>query len=331
MSACDANGWADRVAAGQAISDLATRWSHPAWIVRAFQDALGDRRDELADLLRSDNEAAQPVLVARPGRIDPATLRDRAEVAPGLLSPLAATLLSGPPEALDVVRSGAVGVQDEGSQLVALALTRAQVHPEGLAEERWLDMCAGPGGKAAVLAGIAAEAGVDLVAVEKHPHRVHIVGKALGWAAEGSSRGVGSGEVIVGDALLKPWGDRLFDRVLVDAPCTGLGALRRRPEARWRKTPADLSTLGPLQRGLLAAAIEATRVGGVIVYATCSPHLAETEFVVADVVGARGDVVVEDARALIPEATDVGPGPFAQLWPHRHGTDAMFIAVLRRI
>ena len=106
--------------------------------------------------------------------------------------------------------------------------------------------------------------------------------------------------------------------------------MRRRPEARWRKSPADLSTLGPLQRALLKSAIAATRPGGVIIYATCSPHLAETEFVVADVVSGQPQVVVEDARELLPEVSDVGAGPFVQLWPHRHGTDAMFFALLRR-
>ena len=136
--------------------------------------------------------------------------------------------------------------------------------------------------------------------------------------------------IIVGDATEAPWGDKLFDRILVDAPCTGLGALRRRPEARWRKSPADLSTLGPLQRALLKSAIAATRPGGVIIYATCSPHLAETEFVVADVVSGQPRVVVEDARALLPEVSDVSAGPFVQLWPHRHGTDAMFFALLRK-
>jgi 16S rRNA (cytosine967-C5)-methyltransferase len=137
-------------------------------------------------------------------------------------------------------------------------------------------------------------------------------------------------EVIVGDATTAPWGKRRFDRVLVDAPCTGLGALRRRPEARWRKSPMDLSSLGPLQRALLNAAADATRPGGVIAYVTCSPHLAETEFVVGDVVGKRDDLVVEDARVLLPDVEDLEDGPFVRLWPHRHGTDGMFLAVLRK-
>ena len=126
-----------------------------------------------------------------------------------------------------------------------------------------------------------------------------------------------------------------YDRVLVDAPCTGLGALRRRPEARWRRQPGDLTALGPLQRDLLRSALDATAPGGVVGYATCSPHLAETSFVVRDVVKRRDDVEILDARPFFTQASngaliDLGNGPFVQLWPHVHGTDGMFFALLRR-
>jgi len=122
-----------------------------------------------------------------------------------------------------------------------------------------------------------------------------------------------------------------FDRVLVDAPCTGLGALRRRPEARWRRQPADVPALAKLQRELLAAAIALTRPGGVVLYATCSPHLAETVGVVGDALR-RHPVCALDARPLFdPVDEGLEDGPYAQLWPHRHGTDAMFTAALRRL
>ena len=305
--------------AGDDVTSLATRMSHPAWIIRAFQDALGDRRDEVEFLLEADNEPARPTLVARPGRLSAEELRALPQVEPTRWSPLGAVLVDGTPESLNVVQSGLVGVQDEGSQLMALALAGADVdHPE----HAWLDMCAGPGGKAALLAGIAAQRGLELVAVEQHHHRAALVDQAVGQAAHV--------EVLVGDATAAPWGRQRFDRVLVDVPCTGLGALRRRPEARWRKSPMDLATLGPLQRALLGAAAEATLPGGVIAYVTCSPHLAETEFVVGDVVDARGDLAVEDARALLPGVEDLGDGPFVRLWPHRHGTDGMFLAILRK-
>lgn len=320
VAARSADEWVEYLdVAGDDVTSLATRMSHPAWIIRAFQDALGDRRDEVEFLLEADNEPARPTLVARTGRLRAEELRALPQVEATRWSPLGAVLVDGTPESLNVVQSGLVGVQDEGSQLMALALAGAVVdHPE----HAWLDMCAGPGGKAALLAGFALERGVELVAVEQHHHRAVLVDQAVGRAAHV--------EVVVGDATAAPWGKRRFDRVLVDAPCTGLGALRRRPEARWRKSPMDLATLGPLQRSLLNAAADATLPGGVIAYVTCSPHLAETEFVVGDVVDARGDLFIEDARPLLPGVEDLGDGPFVRLWPHRHGTDGMFLAVLRK-
>ena len=318
----DSDAWADVVRGDRDASDvdwLATRWSHPAWIVRALGSALGERAAELPQLLEADNLAARPSLVARPGRMEVTELLALPEVSAARWSPLGATLTDGTPESLACVRDGRAGVQDEGSQLVALALSRAEVPGD---QGRWLDMCAGPGGKAAVLAGLAQAAGGYLVAVEQHAHRADLVESSLG--AESAA------EVLTGDARRSPWGDQTFDRVLVDAPCTGLGALRRRPESRWRHTPGDLAQLGGLQRDLLRAAVDAVRPGGVIAYVTCSPHLAETEFVVADVVRERSDIELEDARALLPELDDLGDGPTVQLWPHRHGTDGMFLAILRK-
>ncbi len=318
----DADGWAVELQGERGDDDvewLGTRWSHPTWIVRALRDALGTRRSELVDVLVADNIPARPSLVARPGRLPVEDLLALPEVEPGRWSPLAATLVEGTPDSLAYVRDGRAGVQDEGSQLVALALARAQVDGD---TGRWLDMCAGPGGKAALLDGLVRDVGGQLVAVEQHQHRSDLVQQSL--SPDSTAR------VITGDSRHAPWGDELFDRVLLDAPCTGLGALRRRPESRWRRTTADLAALGSLQRDLLRSAVEAARPGGVIAYATCSPHLAETEFVVSDVLKGRSDVTLEDARALLPEVPDCGDGPTVQLWPHRHGTDAMFLAVLRK-
>ena len=303
---------------GNDLRSLAARTSHPEWVARALADSLGERRAELGALLEADNAPARPVLVARPGRISVAELLEMEDIEPASLSPLAGILTKGAPGDLPDVRTGVIGVQDEGSQLVALALTRAQV--EG-PETAWLDMCAGPGGKAAILEGIALDHGAELTAVEQHRHRADLVAHSLHSARS---------HVITGDASARPWGEQLFDRVLVDVPCTGLGALRRRPESRWRRTPEDLAALAPVQRQLLNSAIDATRSGGVIGYVTCSPHLAETEFVVSDVLRKRDDVFQEDARLLLPEVSDCGDGLSVQLWPHRHGTDAMFLAVLRK-
>jgi 16S rRNA (cytosine967-C5)-methyltransferase len=240
----------------------------------------------------------------------------------------------GDPGAIPAVRDGRAAVQDEGSQLVALALANVPVDSRG--PEQWLDLCAGPGGKAGLLAGLAIESGADLTANEVSDHRTDLVRQTLRPAIS-KAREVGrSVTVRTGDGRSVGEDEPgRYDRVLVDAPCTGLGALRRRPEARWRRTPADLADLGKLQRALLASAIDATAVGGVIAYATCSPHLAETSFVVGDVTKRRADVELLDAREFVRGADGspvvvAGVGPTVQLWPHVHGTDGMFLALLRK-
>ncbi len=330
--------WLDRITAAAADDDsrLAAVWSHPAWIVRAMREALvgaGRPADEIAALLAADDEAPHVTLAARPGLVTLDELRSQTHGAtPGRLTPTALRLAGGDPAALPAVRDGRAGVQDEGSQLVALALAHAPL--EGR-DERWLDLAAGPGGKAALLAAEAARRGARLVANELQPHRVRLVRDSLRAAPAGAVEEVRTGDGrLVGSA--EPGG---YDRVLLDAPCTGLGALRRRPEARWRRTPADLAALTQLQRELLTAALSAVRPGGLVAYVTCSPHLAETRLVVADVLraAARGGTTATlvDARpvvaALAPSGdADLGDGPQLQLWPHVHGTDAMHLTLLRR-
>jgi len=335
-----ADEWLDRVAAAAGGSDdqLAAVHSHPAWVVRALREALvgnGRPAGELVGLLDADNTAPQVTLVARPGLVTPAELAAEApEATPGVLAPTALRLAGGDPGGFAAVREGRAGVQDEGSQLVALALAHAPLVGR---DERWLDLAAGPGGKAALLAAEAGPRGARLVANELQPHRARLVESSLAASPPGSVE-----EVRIGDGRFV--GDTepaAYDRVLLDAPCTGLGALRRRPEARWRRTPADLPGLTQLQRELLASALAAVRPGGLVAYVTCSPHLAETRFVVADALKAAAragtPATLVDARpvvaALRPEGApepDLGEGPSVQLWPHVHGTDAMHLSLLRR-
>jgi 16S rRNA (cytosine967-C5)-methyltransferase len=292
--------------------------AHPRWIAQAFTDALGADAGELDAALAADD--ARPVvhLAARPGAISAAELAAAVGGEVGRYSPYAVYLGGGDPGGLTAIRDGIALVQDEGSQLVARALTLAPVTgPDG---GRWLDLCSGPGGKTALIAAIAAQQGATVTAIEPNLRRAELV--------EHNTRGL-SVEVLRVDGRetsLPPGG---FDRVLVDAPCTGLGALRRRPEARWRRTPADVPVLATLQRGLLAAAIDLTRPGGVVLYATCSPHLVETVGVVSDALR-RYPVTALDARPLFAPVDNLGAGPYVQLWPHRHGTDAMFAAALRK-
>ncbi len=300
------------------IAKRAVAWSHPRWVVSAFHDALRGDLVGLDALLEADNTPASVTLVARPGRSTQQDLID-AGAEPGKYSPLAADLNSGDPGALDAVRSGDIGVQDEGSQLVTLALAAVELETENA----WLDMCAGPGGKAALLAGLAREHRTSLLANELHQHRADLVEQAL--------RNSGADfDIVVGDATQGHWPRDHFDRVLVDAPCTGLGALRRRPEARWRRSAEDVAGLTVLQKKLLNTALDSVRPGGVVAYVTCSPHLAETAFVVMDVLKGRSDIEAIDARPYFPGVPDLGDGPSVQLWPHLHGTDAMFVSLLRR-
>ncbi len=296
--------------------------AHPRWVVEALTDALGDRGDELDGALAADNETPRVTVSARPGLCDrQELLRDGAE--PAAYSPLAAVVPGGDPGRLKAVRDGRAAIQDEGSQLVALALLRAPVTGR---DAWWLDLCAGPGGKAGLLGAEAAVRGARLLAVERQPRRAALVARAVRRLAPGTVA------VIAADGTVPAWLPGAFDRALVDAPCTGLGALRRRPEARWRRSPDDLVTLVPLQRALLEAALDAVRPGGLVGYVTCSPVLEETAGVVEAVLHGRDDVLLEDATATLPEVRDAdGPLPgTVQLWPHRHHTDAMFLALLRR-
>jgi 16S rRNA (cytosine967-C5)-methyltransferase len=300
---------------------LAVTTSHPAWVVSALRDALG-AAGGIGELLAVDNEPPSVTLAARPGRSTRDELLASADAEPGRWSPYAAVLRSGPPSAVPQVRSAAAGVQDEGSQLVALALAAAPVLPEGGPESAWLDLCAGPGGKAALLVGLAAERGASYTAVDLTRHRADLVRQAL-------AAGPGEHEVVVADGTDPRWATGTYDRVLVDAPCTGLGVLRRRPEARWRRTPQDVSALSRLQRALLRNAVAAVRPGGVVAYATCSPHLAETTAVVDDVLRGAPDLQRLDVWPLLPQLPP-GDAPDLRLWPHVHGTDGMYLALLRR-
>jgi 16S rRNA (cytosine967-C5)-methyltransferase len=311
VSARDLDAWLAIVAPDDETGRLAVVHSHPRWIVNALRDAAG--AGEIEALLAADNERPRVTLVARPGRATVAELGGD----PAAYSPYAAYLAEGDPASIPAVAEGRAAVQDEASQLVALALTRVEL--DG-ADGHWLDLCAGPGGKAALLSGLAAERGAHLLACDLQPHRAGLVRRAADPAAA----------VAVVDGTRPAWRPGSFDRVLADVPCTGLGALRRRPEARWRRGPESVAELGPLQRRLLGSALEAVRPGGVVAYVTCSPHVAETRVVVDDVLRGRDDVERLDSPSYLPGVPGLGAGPYAQFWPHRHGTDALFLALLRR-
>ena len=321
-----ADDWMSRIldAARSEDERLSIEHSHPQWIVRAFRQSLTaeGRGDELAALLAADNVPPRVSIAALPGL---ASVEELSAYASGF-SPVGAVLDGGDPTKLDAIRRGTARVQDEGSQLAALCLSRARPVVAG---ERWLDLCAGPGGKAALLAAEARVAGASLVANEVVPARAELVRKALAvfspapevWELDGTTIGQSH-----------PAG---FDRILLDAPCTGLGALRRRPEARWRKRPRDVAALAELQIRLLESALVALKPGGILAYVTCSPHPGETRAVVAGALRrTAGTVTKLDTQqvlaAITREPVELPAAEHVQLWPHRHGTDAMFIQLLHR-
>lgn len=304
---------------------LAAKYSHPLWIVNALRQALelDGRADELDGLLALDNEPADVNVVALPGFSDEKELV-AAGLKPGFASPIGYELIAGNPAKVPAIAAGRARVQDQGSQLVALALAAAASVTPG---EQWLDLCAGPGGKAALLAALAKTHGAHLTCNELAPHRAKLVETALAPIDPEIYVRVGDGRELGQDA------PESFDRILIDAPCTGLGALRRRPEARWRKKPSDLPNLVSLQKELLESAWQGLKPGGILVYSTCSPHASET-IAVVDWVVKRFNCELVDAQSTLKQ---INPGLAfkanrltAQLWPQAHGTDAMFLAILRK-
>ena len=299
----------------EAITDpverLSIKYSHPEWIVSAYCDLLKSW-SEVESALKINNEAATPTLVSWPGF---STQQDLIEIGgePTNFSSYGANW-KGNPGALDLIKARKIGVQDEGSQLVAEVFAKAA---DG---SSWLDLCAGPGGKAALLSSIARQRGIKFTANEISVARAELVS-----------------QVVHGDRVLVLDGRTIgslpekFDAILIDAPCTGLGALRRRPEVRWRRTLQDLRALTQLQRELVDSAIDALNPGGVLGYATCSPHLAETSIQIADIKKKHSELqqisVDEYLPASLHDATRDGA---MSLWTHKHGTDAMYLALFRK-
>ncbi|MGW9550284.1 transcription antitermination factor NusB [Citricoccus zhacaiensis] len=388
VTAQDREAWLDQLAPVDeqtgAASDaaLAIRHSHPQWIIRALRQSLANhgrpsegRTAELEALLEADNAAPVVNLVALPGLGDLQPVLE-AGAEPGPLAPGSALYRDGDAGRLPGVKEGTIRVQDVGSQLTARALAAVPVGSaapgaqetsgDSHAPERWLDLCAGPGGKAALLAALAREQGATLLANEPAEHRARLVENALAAVPGGASVADAADAADSNNTWSIRCGDgrdlgteqpEAFDRILVDAPCTGLGALRRRPESRWRRQPSDLGPLTELQRQLLDSAVGALKPGGVLGYVTCSPHPAETVFQVQDVLKRHPGLELLDTTGYLttvaPALKDAGSEPTArsadsgansgsssgtdsagntsQLWPHLHATDAMFMALFRKV
>jgi 16S rRNA (cytosine967-C5)-methyltransferase len=303
---------------------LSIQYSHPEWIVRALTQALAvdGLSEDIEDLLATNNHPAFVNLVALPGlsEVDDFTNED---IRANPFSPFGFSIDSGNPGDIPEIRSGLARVQDEGSQIAAMALVAFKDVKD---TETWLDMCAGPGGKAALLAALASQAGANLVANEVQEHRAKLVDQAL--------RPFNDVEVTVLDGrTIGELTPDTYDRIIVDAPCSGLGALRRRPEARWRKSSEDLKTLTQLQFELLESAAKALKSGGSLLYVTCSPHVSETTAIIDKAQRVLGLKVLDLTTVLNAKFMDnsLPKGrKTVQLYTHRDNTDCMFMAMLTK-
>ena len=278
----------------------------------AYFDLLKDF-EEVEALLKANNVPTKPTFVVWPGRSSLDEFTEHS-IVPTQFSPFGFTA-DATPGSLEAVRHRRAGVQDEGSQLVAYLFAQAAAQSKS-----WLDICAGPGGKAALLSSLAYQSNHPFTANELSQVRADLV-----------SQVVGDSQVWVGDAREIAERNQSFDAILADVPCTGLGALRRRPEVRWRRSVTDLRELTALQRELSDSAVSILNENGIFAYATCSPHFAETTVAVADILKAHPNLEQIDLAEYLPAGLDGAlRGRSLSLWTHRHETDAMFMAVFRK-
>jgi 16S rRNA (cytosine967-C5)-methyltransferase len=306
--------WLEPLAAEKdPIKRMSIEYSHPEWIISAYFDLLKSEESVRAELI-SNNTPARPTLVSWPG----ASTREEL-ISLGAQSTKYSrygAVFDGAPASLEIIRHRRAGVQDEGSQLVAQIFSDAT-----LDAEKTLDLCAGPGGKAALLSHICDVTDRSFVANEISEPRAALVKKVIGRFP-----------VLVSDARTVSDQNQSFDAVLADVPCTGLGALRRRPEVRWRRSLKDLAPLLQLQREIVEGALKVLNPGGVLGFATCSPHYAETTAQVQAILMSHPELELLDITEFLPEGlSDCTRNGALALWGHIHNTDSMFLALLRKM
>jgi 16S rRNA (cytosine967-C5)-methyltransferase len=295
---------------GASDEDVSVRTGLAEWAVRELRAQLGPDAELAAAAL---GEPAPVTVRTNTCRTSVEELRaalERAGVAstPGAVHAESLVLAGGSPSELPGFQLGWFAVQDQASSFVVSALGARP-------GERVVDVCAGPGGKAGHLACVVSPGGVT-VAADVSPIRAALVRAHVGRLRV-------SAHVLVQDAR-RPALRGGFARVLVDAPCSGLGAARRRPELLWRPRAEGPSALGRLQLEIAAASADLLAPNGRLVYSVCTFPRAETDEVCDALLRARPDLVPETING--PD----GPGERVRLWPHRHGTDAMFVAAFRR-
>ncbi|HEX3511805.1 MAG TPA: 16S rRNA (cytosine(967)-C(5))-methyltransferase RsmB [Solirubrobacteraceae bacterium] len=295
--------------------------SHPLWIARLLWDELG--AEQARALMAADNEPSELALRANTLRVEPAALAESLAAR----TSRDATI----PEALVVDGPFDVHASPQWVRGELLPQSRAAMLPARALDpqpgERVLDLCAAPGGKATHIAALMGGDG-EVVAVEREPRRADAL------AATAGRLGAAGVRVHVADAREALDGERAFDRVLVDPPCTGLGTLQSRPDLRWRGGPQRVAEMAAVQGQILAAGARALRPGGLLVYSTCTISTTENERLIAAFADAHPDFRIEDLqevpRVAGPLSEAAASGPFLQTLPHRDRTAGFFVARLRR-
>ncbi len=300
---------------------LAETYSFPRFLVERFLLRFG--RQACEALLDTFNRPAPTVLRPGPGAGSPEALARRlggegVEAVPSPLLPGALRVVRGAPQRTRAFREGLVYIQDEAAQIVALLLL--PIDPAG----GLLDLCSAPGGK---LLGAAATLppGARIVAADISAARLRLL--------EDNARRLriaGILEVVMDAA--RPGLRSLFARVLLDAPCSGTGVIRRHPEIRWRRSSEDIAASAALQTRALRSAADLVSPAGRLVYSVCSLEPEEGLERIEDLLRARRDLGVVDARSLLPSSLHrlVDGAGFLSTLPHRDDVDGFFAAVLQK-
>ncbi len=299
------------------IEKLAVSTSHPVWLIERWIKAFGlENALAFADANNEPPPTAFRVVTNRAREADVVQrLRESgAVVEPSTLAESAWRITGAGNLLTELAGRGEIYFQDEASQLVAFALGAGP-------GERVLDLCAAPGSKASQIADAAGDAG-QVIAADLHIHRLHVVQQTA------QLHGLSSIHCVQLDGTLPfPFQSQAFDRVLVDAPCSGTGTLRRNPEIRWRITPADIEDLARRQTLLLQRASQAVRPGGRLVYSTCSVEAEENEDVVQSFLENSEDF--ETVQLPLPSELFTGRGG-VRTWPQRDGGDGFFVHAFAR-
>lgn len=288
-------------------------WSHPDWIIEKFKQVISDPV-ELLELLRVNNSPPVNWKVLRNRVIEPTALAPIAEVS----------------KASDLIKfatgkKSEFRVQDAASQAAAFLLANFDIKED---ETNWLDLCAAPGGKAATMAQERVHIGIKISLYDVHPHKKELM--------EGNLKDFENIEIKIADSRLQPWGNLKFDRILLDAPCTGLGAIQRRAEARWKKTPDQIKELSDKAKELFDVCVKSLKHGGYLEYVVCSPILEETDDFVIWVLQNYPILSLIEPEKYLPIFQNKKSAHFVstcnyglRFWPHKHQTDAMFVCLFQ--